>query len=253
LFRSIDDGQSWELNTPLWNRQERWRWFGGGKDDPGIHSISVDPRNSRSVSIGISCGGVWRTDDAGKSWINQGDGLRAEYMPPNLAHDPVTQDPHRLARCVAAPDTLWIQHHNGVFVSKDGGQQWTELTTARPTGFGFAVVAHPRDAKTAWFVPADDDQCRVPVESKLVVSRTRDGGESFEVLSRGLPGPHAYDIVYRHALDIDGEGRMLAMGSTTGGFWVSENEGDDWTCLSQSLPPVYCVRFAAAKDRLPGN
>jgi hypothetical protein len=38
----------------LWSRPERSEWFGGGYDYPGIHSICVDPRNSRHVTIAIS-------------------------------------------------------------------------------------------------------------------------------------------------------------------------------------------------------
>jgi general stress protein 26 len=34
----------------LWNAPERMQWFGGGKDDPGIHSICVHPKNSQQVS-----------------------------------------------------------------------------------------------------------------------------------------------------------------------------------------------------------
>jgi hypothetical protein len=49
--------------------------------------------------------------------------------------------------------------------------------------------------------------------------------------------------VFRHALAIDETGDLLAMGSTTGGLWVSENSGDSWQCISQELPPIYCVRF----------
>jgi len=243
LFRSRDRGESWQLVESLWNREERWRWLGGGKNDPGIHSILVDPRDARRITLAISCGGVWRSEDGGDSWACYGDGLRAEYLPPNLAGDPVTQDPHRISHCQADPDTVWMQHHNGVFLSRDGGRRWRELTSPVPANFGFAVVAHPRDPRTAWFVPAADDQCRVPVDGRLVVSRTRDGGETFEVLDRGLPGQHAYDIVYRHALDVHGDGEQLAFGSTTGGLWVSGNAGDDWTCLSHTLPPVYCLRF----------
>jgi hypothetical protein len=78
----------------------------------------------------------------------------------------------------------------------------------------------------------------------MVVTRTRDGGRSFEVLARGLPQAHAYHLVYRHGLDIDGTGTRLVMGSTTGGLWVSENQGDDWCCITQDLPPVHSVRFA---------
>jgi len=87
------------------------------------------------------------------------------------------------------------------------------------------------------------DECRVPVDAKLVVARTRDGGKSFQVLRKGLPQEHAYDLVYRHCLDVDRTGKRLAFGSTTGGLWLSENQGDSWRCLSTQLPPIHCVRF----------
>ena len=38
-------------------------------------------------------------------------------------------------------------------------------------------------------------------------------------------------------------GDRLAFGSTTGGLWVSEDQGDDWACVTHTLPPIYCVRF----------
>lgn len=83
----------------------------------------------------------------------------------------------------------------------------------------------------------------VPVDAKLVVTRTCDGGKTFEQLSQGLPQSHCYDIVFRHGLDIDSTGNRLAMGSSTGGLWVSENGGDAWECISPHLPQIYCVRF----------
>lgn len=58
---------------------------------------------------------------------------------------------------------------------------------------------------------------------------------------RDLPRVHAYDIVYRHALAIDHTGDRLAFGSTTGGLWVSEDQGDRWTCVTRALPPVYAA------------
>ncbi len=96
---------------------------------------------------------------------------------------------------------------------------------------------------TAWFVPAIGDEVRVPVDARLVVSRTRDGGESFEVLSTGLPHDHAYDLIYRHGLDIDETGEQLLMGSTAGSLWWSANGGDEWQTISTGLPPVASVSF----------
>jgi hypothetical protein len=245
LFRSADGGTSWEIVRPLWDHPLRKEWSGGGADLPGIHSICVDPRDSRCVRIGVSTGGVWITQDGGASWECRGTGMRAEYMPPERQFDMIAQDVHRLVQAPSAPDWLWVQHHNGIFRSADGGLVWTEIENVPPSAFGFAVVVHPQDQATAWFVPAIKDERRIPVGGQVVVSRTRDGGKSFEVLRNGLPQQDAYDLVYRHCLDIDGSGDRLAFGSTTGGLWVSEDQGDSWQCVAEHLPPVYAVRFSA--------
>jgi photosystem II stability/assembly factor-like uncharacterized protein len=243
LFVSRDRGDSWSLVDSLWTRAERKEWFGGGKDEPGIHSVAVDPRDPRCVRLGISCGGVWTTRDGGQSWNCTAQGMRAAYMPPEQQFNPNIQDAHRMVQCPAAPEVFWVQHHNGIFRTTDGAASWQEIDRAGPSTFGFAVAVHPQDADTAWFVPAEKDELRLPVESRVVVTRTRDGGRTFDVLSEGLPQHNAFDIVYRHALDVDETGQRLAMGSSTGSLWLSENGGDSWTELSSHLPPIYCVRF----------
>ena len=58
--------------------------------------------------------------------------------------------------------------------------EFTEITGVEPSTFGFAVAVHPRDPDTAWFVPEIKDEKRIPRDGKLVVTRTRDGGKSFE-------------------------------------------------------------------------
>jgi hypothetical protein len=93
-------------------------------------------------------------------------------------------------------------------------------------------------------VPAVKDECRVPVGQRLVVARTKDRGKTFEELADGLPPPPAFDLIYRHGLDIDGTGEALAMGSTTGNLWVSEDGGERWTEISANLPPIAQVRWA---------
>jgi hypothetical protein len=241
LFRSDDGGSTWTLMESLWEKHAGW--FGGGYDQPGVHSVCVDPRDSKRIYAGVSTGGTWASEDDGRTWRQSAHGMRAEYLPPEKAFEPDHQDPHRVVRCPAEPDGLWAQHHNGIFRSTDAGTKWTEVK-APVSSFGFAVAVHPKKAGTAWFIPAVKDERRVPAEGKLVVNRTRDGGRTFETLRRGLPQEHAYDLVYRHGLDVDATGRRLAFGSTTGGVWVSEDEGDAWTGVAARLPPVYCLRFA---------
>lgn len=242
LFHSRDRGASWELVRGLWDLPQRKDWMGVVYDQAGIHSVSVDPRDARRVAVAVSTGGVWETADGGATWALGGNGLRAAYMPPVRAGDPAAQDVHRLVRCRAAPDALWIQHHNGVFRAEQGIGHWTEMAQPHST-FGFAVAVHPEKPETAWVVPAIKDEFRYPAEGKVVVKRTRDGGRSFETLTEGLPQSHAYDLIYRHGLDVDETGDRLVMASTTGGLWVTEDGGDHWTQPPVRLPPVYAVRF----------
>jgi hypothetical protein len=217
--------------------------MGGGADLPGLHSICVDPRDARRVWIAVSTGGIWFTDDAGATWSQRGAGMRADHVPPELTHDPIAQDVHCLVQAPSDPSRMWVQHHNGIFVSSDEGRTFTELTGVQPSVFGFPVVVHPRQPDTAWFVPGIKDEKRIPVGGRLAVTRTRDGGRSFDVLTNGLPAEHAYDVVYRHALAIDRSGDRLAFGSTTGNLWVSDDQGERWTRVSSTLPPVHAVRF----------
>ncbi len=244
LFRSADRGESWTLVEPLWYMPQREEWFGGGAPWPGMHSVCVDPKNSRRVLVGISCGGVWLTEDGGATWRVQAKGMRAAFMPPEQAFDENIQDPHRMVQCPSSPQRLWVQHHNGIFRSDDGAASWQEIGEAGPSTFGFATAVHPDDPDRAWFIPALNDERRVPVGGRVVVTRTSDGGKTFETLTRGLPQQNAYDIVFRHSLAIDRSGDRLAFGSTTGGAWITEDGGNSWTALDARLPPIYAVTWA---------
>jgi len=244
LFRSSDSGATWQIVESLWYHPGRKEWFGGGADLPGIHSICVDPRDPRRVAVGVSCGGVWVTLDGGQSWNNRAQGMWAAYMPPEQKDNPNIQDGHRLVQCTSKPDCYWTQHHNGIFRTTNGCESWQDVSNLEPNSFGFAVAVHPREPDTAWFVPGVKDEQRIPPEGKVAVGRTRDGGKTYEMLRRGLPQEHAYDITYRHALDIDETGNRLAFGSTTGSLWVSDDQGDSWQTISAHLPPIYSVRFA---------
>lgn len=242
LFRSNDRGASWQLVESLWNHPTRVKWNGGGADHAAIHSICVDPRDPRCVVIAVSSGGVWRTRDAGATWAPHTKGMRAGYVPPEQADWPENQDPHCVVQCPSAPHVFWCQHHMGIWRSTDDLASWEQLR-AQPSSFGFPVAVHPKDPERAWFVPAHSDQKRAPIDGRVVVTRTRDGGKTFEVLDRGLPQEFAYDLVYRHALDISADGEQLAFGSSTGNLWITDDQGETWHPVAHHLPPIYAVRW----------
>jgi hypothetical protein len=251
LFRSSDRGDSWQLVESLWHMPARRQWFGGGNEAPGMHSICIDPRNSNHIWVAVSCGGVWHSADGGASWASRTRGMRATYMPPELAESDAAQDPHLIVQCPGQPAHFWCQHHNGIWRSSDAAQNWQQISPQAVDGcalsdFGFAVAVHPNNPNCAWFVPAVADQCRIPGDAALMVTRTTDGGQSFTALKTGLPQQDCYDLIYRHGLAVADDGQTLLMGSTTGGLWVSENGGDAWHLISHTLPPIYAVQFANA-------
>ena len=184
LFRSTDHGQSWQILRALWDHPKRKQWMGGGADLPGIHSICVDPRNSRRVSIAVSTGGIWFTENTGESWTLRGKGMRAEYAPPEQTHDPITQDVHCLVQCRAAPERMWVQHHNGIFASSDESQTFTEITEVEPSTFGFAVAVTPGRllrrmlARVALRTSIGSRRISAPFSSSKSKAKTGDSGDS---------------------------------------------------------------------------
>jgi photosystem II stability/assembly factor-like uncharacterized protein len=257
LFASDDGGQSFALNTPLWNHESRGgdlsdgkgtgvtHWFGTpaaeGDFAPGIHSVAIDPRNPDRMLVAISTAGVLETTDGGKSWRSRNRGMTMDYLPNPEAE--WGHDPHFIALCPRQPEHVWQQNHCGVFYSSDGAATWKKVSApAQGVHFGFPVAVDDEDGRTAWVVPGKSDMQRMTVDGGLFVARTTDGGESWQELRRGLPQEHAYDVVYRHALGNRGD--VLAFGSTTGNLYVSGDRGESWESVANNLPPIYSVRVA---------
>jgi len=241
LFQSLDGGASFQLVESLWNHPTRKTgWFGGGRDQPGIHSIVVDPRNEDHIHIGISCAGIFETSDGGNHWEIRNNGLRAEFLP-----DPdssVGHDPHILVAAPSDPDTLWQQNHCGIFRSSDGARSWQEVSQPNgPARFGFAIAVADDDPGQAWVAPAHSDGNRIAIDGGLCICRTDDGGKSWKELRNGLPQQNCFDIVYRHALASSGD--ALAFGTTTGNLFFSANRGESWEILNNYLPMIYSLQF----------
>ena len=240
LFRSDDGGDSWLLVEGLWDHPSRPKnWFGGGRDQAGLCSLVVDPRNSNRLIAGISVGGVYESLDGGETWEGRNNGLIADYLPDPQAE--YGHDPHCVVAAPSNPDVLWQQNHCGVFRSEDNGRHWKNVSQG-PVKFGFPIVVDGNDPNTAWVVPGISDEARMAIDGALFVGRTEDGGQTWQHLREGLPQQNCYDITFRHALDLDGN--QLIFGTTSGNLFYSSNRGDTWGCLGNYFPPIYSARFA---------
>src|SRR5262249_2510090 len=127
LFRTEDGGDTWQLVEGLWNHPSRMPlWMGGGLDNPGIHSIIVDPRDSRRVLVGTGGAAVSETAGGGARGDPPPRGLKADSRPTpggGGAH----AAPFRGA-CPSQPAPLWQQNPGGFSRSPAGARQWQAVS-----------------------------------------------------------------------------------------------------------------------------
>jgi hypothetical protein len=243
LFYSEDSGNTFHLVESLWNHPSRLddkQWFGAGKDFPFIHSIIVDPRNSDQVYVGVSCAGIFKTVDGGKTWQAKNKGLIAAYLPNPSAE--VGHDPHRVLLCPANPAVLWQQNHCGIFRTTNGAESWEAVSGKNGfPHYGFALAIDEHDPEAAWVIPAQSDEMRIPFGLRLTVCKTVDGGKNWTSINEGLPPSNTFDLVLRHAFVA--HGKTLAFGSNNGNLYVSDDVGESWKAVSQNLSTINCLAF----------
>jgi hypothetical protein len=239
LFESLDGGDTFNLNEPLWDHPTRAEhWFGGGRNHAGIHTILDHPDDPDFLLIGVSCGGVYVSRDDGLTWSPKNQGLRADYLPD--PHSPYGHDPHAIRLCRQHPDTIWQQNHCGVFISHDAAESWQDVTPEDQYGrYGFPIVIDDRDPLKAWIIPAESDDQRVAKDLRLVVCKTEDGGKTWIKQTAGLPQVHCFDLVFRHAFDR--KNALMVFGTTTGNLFISADDGDTWNHAQTFLPPIHSV------------
>jgi len=247
VFRSQDDGESFDLVRGLWDHPHRPQWaagFGG----QAFHTILPHPSDPDSVTVAISTGGVYQTRDGGETWTARNHGIRADFLPEGQQYPEFGQCVHKIARDAVRPERLYLQNHGGVYRSDDEGATWISIAAGLPSDFGFAVVAHPRVGDTLFVFPIQAGEHRYPPDAKARVWRSRDAGESWEELSDGLPD-RFFVAVMRDAMcsDDPGDGRPagLYFGARNGAVWGSVDEGDTWRRLVADLPDVMVVRASA--------
>jgi photosystem II stability/assembly factor-like uncharacterized protein len=245
LFRSEDGGQSFELVRGLWDHPHRPTWQPGG-GGLCLHTIVLDDRDADQLTVAISTGGVYRSEDRGKSWRASNAGIRADFMPEDQRFPEYGQCVHKVARDAGNPDRLFLQNHGGIYRSDDNGATWNDIGAGVPSDFGFPVVAHPRRPGTAYVIPNGSAFNRWTPEAKCRVYRTSDCGASWEELSSGLPQKDAYITVLRDAFtSSSGDAPGLYFGTRSGELYGSQDDGDSWETLAEHLPPILMVRTAA--------
>jgi hypothetical protein len=233
LFRSGDDGASWQPVTAFNEHPSRPGWqpgFGG----LAAHRLLIDPEQPERMWLGVSAVGVFRTEDGGDSWHLKNRGVTKPAPDPDDAE--IGYCVHCLVADPGDPETIWRQEHTGVYRTSDAGDSWERIEEGLPARFGFPIVRDDRSGALFVF-PLESDEHRMPVDGEFRVYRSTDNGDTWHVSGEGHPDRPMYAGVLRDAMATDGEGGVY-LGSTAGTIHLTRDGGDHWAALPQVLPRI---------------
>ncbi|MEO5763240.1 MAG: glycosyl hydrolase [Vicinamibacteria bacterium] len=215
---------------------ERFQW---------TFPIVFSPQDSNVLYV--SSQHLWKTTNEGQSWTKISPDL-TRHDPQTLGPSggPITKD-HTGVETYAtifsiAPsphdaNVIWTGSDDGyVFVTKDGGKTWTNVTPKDLPDFAriSLVEASPYRAGSAYMAAnryGRDDFAPYAY-------RTDDYGQTWTKIIKGV---EPRDFVRAIREDIKRE-KMLYLG-TENGIYVSFDNGDNWQSLRQNLPvtPVHDI------------
>jgi serine/threonine protein kinase len=247
LYESRDDGETWSLMRGLFDHAHRPRWM-PGLGGLTLHTILLDPQKPERMYVAISAGGVYATEDGGRTWQARNRGIRVVHMPEKYPE--FGQCVHKIVMHPSRPERLFLQNHWGLYRSDNHGEIWQDIAHGVPSDYGFAMVAHPHNSDCVYILPIESDEFRCTPEGRLRVYRTRNAGASWEPLTRGLPQKGAYETVLRDGMTADSLDPVgIYFGTRSGQLYGSADEGKNWKKILDGLPPVVCIKSAVVGER----
>ena len=228
----------------------RWRLVGPFRGGRTVTATGV-PGHPDRFYFGAVGGGVWRSDNAGRTWE------------PIFDAQPVAS----IGAVAVAPsdaDVVYvgsgeadmrsdISYGNGVYKSVDGGATWTRVGLVETRQIG-QVVVDPHDPKLVYVAALGHGYG--PNEERGVF-RSKDGGASWKCVLFKDENTGAVDI----ALDpADGKTILAALWQTRrppwnvyppsngpgSGLYRSTDGGDTWTQVTEGLPKEKLGRIRLA-------
>ena len=249
LFRSEDGGATWS-SVDGFNQNPDWnKWTAESPDGypkvSKLHSILIDSMDKNHMYIGMSYGGVFESEDQGKTWKPLNKGLEADYL--KKSSSPYGHDPHSVVLHPYRPERLYQQNHCGIYRIDRPRKKWVRIGDNMPADIGdigFPITIHPNDPNTIWVFPIDGTEAwsRVCPEGQPAIYCSKDGGDSWFRQDIGLPMRNAWLTVLRKSLHTDCMiPTGIYFGTTSGSLWMSDNEGDSWRQIAVHLPRILAV------------
>jgi photosystem II stability/assembly factor-like uncharacterized protein len=242
LFVSHDGGATWRELDSLTKHPTRPEWFGGA-GGLCLHTILIDPGNSKRIWVAMSAVGVFRSDDGGETWKVCNKGLnRAATGQPD---ERIGYCIHKMVGSPDDPNTLYMQEHSGVFMSADAGDSWIPieegLTLQEDHPFGFPIAVGPNG--DLFLIPLESSEKRSMRGGKLLVWSRRRGDSKWEPIGDVVPDEPKHVSVLRDAMSVDSlDPYGLYFGTSSGEVFCSLDRGVTWERLPGQFSRILCVK-----------
>jgi len=181
---------------------------------------------------------LYESADGGSSWRTISPDLARENpgVPPSVGDQHLAKaEGQRGVIYAVSPSPLkegwiWAGTDDGlIWRTRNDGQDWQNVSPSGlvPWSKVTQLEASHFDSETAF---ASVSRFRVD-DLKPYIYRTRDGGQSWQLITAGLPADAPVNTVRE-----DPQRRGLLFTGTENAVWVSFDDGDHWTSLQQNLP-----------------
>lgn len=200
--------------------------------DRSPECLAVDPHHPDRVYCGTWGNGVWRSDDAGRTWEPVGAGIHHAEITA-VAVSPVERGP-RFGVVYAGTEP------SAIFRSDDGGQSWTDLSGLRalPSARTWSFPPRPETHHVRWIEPDPITAGRVFVAIEAgAFLHTLDGGQTWT--DRVSGGPYDTHTAATHRLAPD---RVYCAAGD--GYFETGDGGRGWEHHGAGLRHRYLVGIA---------
>ena len=213
--------------------------FRGGR----ATAIAGVPGNALRYYMGATGGGIWKTEDAGYSWVPITDGqikmgsvgsIAVAADDPNVIYAGMGEAP------VRGVSSSW---GDGVYKSTDAGKTWTNVGLRESRTIS-RIVIHPKNSDLVYVAVQGS---RWGPSAERGVYRSTDGGKTwkqvFAVDSTTGPSELAMDptnprVLYVAMWDHQRLPWYVRSGGPGSGIWKSTDGGDTWSRLTGGLPKL---------------
>jgi photosystem II stability/assembly factor-like uncharacterized protein len=231
LYRSDDGGATWQLLPELRRLPSEPRWsFPPRPWTHHVSTIALHPTDPASLVVGIELGGVMRSQDGGRTWID---------------HNPQAHsDAHQLLTHPLAPERVYEVAGQGIAVSPDRGQTWQRVDAGLDRHYAWATAVDPADPDL-WYASVSRSPFAAHGDGDAQSRLLRSHGNGWSAIDRWGDAPELRRMPYALAT-LPGEPGRLLVGLRGGTLLLGHDAGEQWTRLGAGLSDVIALAVTRA-------